>query len=125
MATTKNLSWKKKCKRLLKILNRLEDAEPFKEPVDPLKFKDYPRFITTPMDLQTVGEELKADNYATPTEFANDVRLIFKNSKKYNTNKESRIYEMTVRLSRFFEDKFRNIFLSHKHRKSATESKYQ
>jgi len=47
--------------------------------------------IDTPMDLGTVREELMADNYDSPENFINDVRLIFENSRMYNTNKRSRV----------------------------------
>ena len=51
-------------------------------------------------------------NYETPVDFAKDVRLIFENSKNYNTNKKSRIYAMTVRLSAAFEEHIRGILAS-------------
>lgn len=43
------------------------------------------------MDLQTVKEELLSGNYETPMEFAKDMRLIFLNSRSYNTNQRSRV----------------------------------
>jgi bromodomain and WD repeat domain containing protein 1/3 len=43
------------------------------------------------MDLQTVKEELLSGNYETPIEFAKDMRLIFQNSRNYNTVKTSRV----------------------------------
>ena len=76
------------------------------------------------MDLQTVREQLVVGNYATPMDFAKDVRLIFENSKNYNTNKKSRIYAMTVRLSASFEEHIRGILASYKHRKN-TGSKFR
>lgn len=43
------------------------------------------------MDLRTVKEDLLGGNYETPIEFAKDMRLIFTNSRNYNTNKRSRV----------------------------------
>lgn len=43
------------------------------------------------MDLSTVRENLNAGFYQDPIEFAKDVRLIFTNSKAYNTNKKSQV----------------------------------
>lgn len=43
------------------------------------------------MDLQTVKEELLCGNYETPVDFAKDMRLIFLNSRSYNTNQRSRV----------------------------------
>lgn len=43
------------------------------------------------MDLRTVKEDLLGGNYETPMEFSKDIRLIFQNSRNYNTNKRSRV----------------------------------
>jgi bromodomain and WD repeat domain-containing protein 1/3 len=43
------------------------------------------------MDLQTVKEELFSGNYDSPMEFAKDMKLIFQNSRSYNTNQRSRV----------------------------------
>lgn len=118
------LSWKQQCKDLLEVLNQSEDAAPFREPVSILDVPDYLQVIDHPMDLQTVREQLQVSNYATPIDFTKDVRLIFENSKNYNTNKKSRIYAMTVRLSAIFEEHIRSILASYKHRKN-TGSKFR
>jgi len=67
------------------------DSAPFREPVDTIDFPDYLEIIATPMDLRTVKEDLLGGNYDDPLDFAKDVRLIFQNSKNYNTNKRSRV----------------------------------
>lgn len=43
------------------------------------------------MDLRTVREDLLGDNYKVPSDFCKDMRLIFQNSKNFNTNKRSRV----------------------------------
>lgn len=68
-----------------------DDSQPFREPVDTLEHPDYLQIIDTPMDLLTVREELIGGNYETPSNFARDVRLIFQNSRNFNTNKRSRV----------------------------------
>lgn len=68
-----------------------EDSQPFREPVDTLEHPDYLQIIDTPMDLLTVKEQLLVGNYDTPSRFARDVRLIFQNSRNFNTNKRSRV----------------------------------
>jgi bromodomain and WD repeat domain-containing protein 1/3 len=60
-------------------------------PVDQLEHPDYYQVIDTPMDLRTVKEDLLGGNYESPLEFCKDMRLIFINSKNYNTNKRSRV----------------------------------
>lgn len=63
----------------------------FRMPVDQLEHPDYYQVIDTPMDLRTVKEDLLGGNYESPLEFCKDMRLIFINSKNYNTNKRSRV----------------------------------
>lgn len=96
--------WKTACRQLLETLWQCEDSVPFREPVDRLEHADYYQIIDTPMDLRTVKEDLSGGNYETPAEFAKDVKLIFTNSRTYNTNKRSKIYTMTIRLSLMFEE---------------------
>ncbi|XP_013777626.1 PH-interacting protein-like [Limulus polyphemus] len=72
-------------------------------------FKDYRDIIDHPVDLSTVKERLQTGHYNTPVEFCKDMRLIFQNSRNYNTNKRSRIYGMTIRLSAMFEEHIRAI----------------
>ncbi|XP_053988016.1 PH-interacting protein [Hylaeus volcanicus] len=101
--------WKVQCRQLLETLWQCEDSIPFRQPVDRLEHPDYHQIIDTPMDLRTVKEDLLGGNYETPLEFAKDMKLIFTNSKNYNTNKRSRIYTMTIRLSAMFEEHMRKI----------------
>nr|XP_022911448.1 bromodomain and WD repeat-containing protein 3 isoform X1 [Onthophagus taurus] len=96
--------WKIEAKRLLDVLWHCEDSDPFRSPVDSLRHPEYYQIIDSPMDLGTVKEELLAGNYEAPIDFCKDMRLIFQNSKNYNTNKRSRIFAMTVRLSAMFEE---------------------
>lgn len=61
------------------------------------------------MDLQHVREKLDCGDYSNPMQFTKDMTLIFTNSKLYNTNKRSRIYTMTVRLSAMFDSRMKGI----------------
>ncbi|KAK3098508.1 hypothetical protein FSP39_020204 [Pinctada imbricata] len=110
LTTNKNPDfWKQECQDLLITMVQCEDSEPFRYPVNPEQYPDYFDAIDHPMDLSTVQEHLEADSYATPIDLCKDVRLIFSNSKLYNTNKRSRIYTMTLRLSAMFEEQIRDI----------------
>ena len=108
------LNWKEECQKLLDNLNRSEDSIPFRQPVNFEQLPNYVLLVDQPMGLQTVGEKLQDDHYATPCDFSNDVRLIFENSKKFKPNRDSVMYAMTDRLSDLFEDQFRNIMTSYK-----------
>lgn len=43
------------------------------------------------MDLRTIKEDLLGGNYDSAAQFLKDVRMIFSNSRNYNTNKRSRV----------------------------------
>lgn len=85
------MDWKRECRDLLELLWQCDDTTPFREPVDVIEHPDYHQIIDTPMDLRTIKEDLLGGNYSNPEDFAKDVRLIFTNSKNYNTNKRSRV----------------------------------
>jgi hypothetical protein len=55
------------------------------------------------MDLSTVGKSLENGDYNSLNGFIKDIRLIFKNSKDFNTNPMSRVLGMTHKLEGFFE----------------------
>lgn len=52
---------------------------------------DYLSVITRPMDLGTVRRKLEERQYSRAEHVAADVRLVFANSRLYNTNKRSRV----------------------------------
>lgn len=104
------MDWRIKCRQLLEMIWLCDDSTPFREPVDTLEhpgkknafslpfsltpfllLKDYLQCVDTPMDLRTVKEDLLGGNYETPADFIKDMRLIFTNSRNYNTNKRSRV----------------------------------
>ncbi len=91
--------------------------------MDPIQYPTYEQMIDTPMDLTTVKEQLLADIYDSPADFCKDMRLIFSNSKQFNTNKKSRIYSMTIRLGSVFEEKMRKIMADHKSATSGGRSR--
>ncbi|CAL1571939.1 unnamed protein product [Knipowitschia caucasica] len=107
-------AWKEQCKKLLNYILECEDCEPFRQPVDPDNYPDYHDIIDTPMDFGTVKKTLDEDHYENPIELCKDARLIFANAKAYTPNKRSKIYSMTLRLSAFFEEKFRSIISEYK-----------
>lgn len=113
--------------------------------MDRLEHPDYYHIVDTPMDLRTIKEDLLGGNYDTPTEFAKDMKMIFTNSRNYNTNKRSRvsidiyfsdlrswwivrqyfflqIYTMTIRLSAMFEEHMRRIISTWKSARRRTEN---
>ncbi|XP_035213977.1 PH-interacting protein-like isoform X2 [Stegodyphus dumicola] len=102
-------SWRQQCMSLLNYIFQTDDSTPFRHPVNLNEYPDYRNIIDCPMDLSTVREKLNNNFYSSPCEFCKDMRLIFQNSRNYNTNKKSRIYSMTIRLSAMFEEQIRSI----------------
>ncbi|XP_059610185.1 PH-interacting protein isoform X2 [Phlebotomus argentipes] len=106
--------WRADCRELLELIWQCDDSTPFREPVDIIEHPDYSQIVDTPMDLRTIQEDLRGGNYQTPMDFVKDIRLIFQNSRNYNTNKRSRIYSMTLRLSTLFETHIKQILYNWK-----------
>lgn len=71
---------------LLKLLERHPDSYEFRHPVDfvGLGLPDYPEVIKFPMDLSTVKQNLKQDEYQSMQDFLLDLQLIWDNCKLYN-----------------------------------------
>ncbi|XP_033630544.1 PH-interacting protein-like isoform X4 [Asterias rubens] len=114
LASYDTKAWIKQCKELTQMLWNCQDSEPFRYSVDEMLYPDYRTIIDTPMDLNTVREQLEGMIYQDPMEFCKDVRLVFTNSKSYTPNKKSKIYSMTLRLSALFEEQFRPILSDYK-----------
>lgn len=102
-------SWKDDCKRLLDTIMAHHDSVPFRQPVDNREFPDYLRIIDTPMDFSSIRVKLLNGEYYSLDQFDSDCKLVFANSKSYNTNKRSRIFGMTLRLSSLYDAKIKEI----------------
>ncbi|XP_026813207.1 bromodomain and WD repeat-containing protein 1 [Rhopalosiphum maidis] len=76
-------NWKLECKNFLKLMWLSKNSTPFREPVDYSKYPDYERVVSTPMNLTTIREDLRGDNYKTPLDFCEDVRRVFNNAQTY------------------------------------------
>lgn len=83
--------WQTKCRDILEMIWNAPDSEPFREPVDTIEHPDYLQIVDTPMDLRTIKEDLLGGNYESASDFIKDMRIVFRNSKLYNTNKHSRV----------------------------------
>ncbi|KAL1510019.1 hypothetical protein ABEB36_004677 [Hypothenemus hampei] len=101
--------WKIEASGLVELMLQTEDSVPFREPVNRNRYPTYHQVVKDPMDLGTVKDKLQKGFYREPKDFCSDIRLIFQNSRTFNTNKRSRIYVMTVRLSAMFEEHIKKI----------------
>ncbi|KAF5181522.1 Transcription factor gte2 [Thalictrum thalictroides] len=74
------------CGQILEKLKSHKHCWVFNDPVDAvgMGLHDYHQIIKKPMDLGTVKSKLDQNMYATPMDFAADVRLTFNNAMTYN-----------------------------------------
>ncbi|XP_008776176.2 transcription factor GTE4-like [Phoenix dactylifera] len=107
------------CSALLQKLMKHKYAWVFNTPVDVkgLGLNDYYNIIKHPMDLGTVKSRLSKNWYKTPSEFAEDVRLTFRNAVTYNPKGQDAHF-MAEQLSQIFEQRWPAIeaeytYLSH------------
>ncbi|KAK6913007.1 NET domain [Dillenia turbinata] len=107
---TENKRFMKQCEDLLKLLMSHTQAWVFNEPVDVVKWNipDYFTVIKHPMDLGTIRGKLVSGVYASPLDFAADVRLTFNNAKTYNPPGND-AHIMAVTLCKYFEARWKII----------------
>lgn len=75
-----------KCQEMVRTLLKHEDAWPFAKPVDTVKLNipDYFDIIKHPMDLGTIKTQITNGHYDTVDALADDIRLVFINTRTYN-----------------------------------------
>eukprot|EP00467_Chlorarachnion_reptans_P012385 CAMPEP_0114528932 /NCGR_PEP_ID=MMETSP0109-20121206/24525_1 /TAXON_ID=29199 /ORGANISM="Chlorarachnion reptans, Strain CCCM449" /LENGTH=430 /DNA_ID=CAMNT_0001711221 /DNA_START=228 /DNA_END=1520 /DNA_ORIENTATION=- len=73
-----------KCQKVLRELLRQKNSHIFRMPVDTSALPDYSTVIKNPMDLSTVRQRLSNGSYNDPSEFRDDVSLIWENALTYN-----------------------------------------
>lgn len=91
--------FRKKFVELLEKINRNDDSEPFRVPVDPvaLKTPDYLKIVKHPMDLSTIRIKLENGAYNNPWEVVDDFHLIFRNAKLYYKT-STKVYKQCERV---------------------------
>mmetsp|Transcript_30267 Transcript_30267/g.85548 ORF Transcript_30267/g.85548 Transcript_30267/m.85548 type:complete len:835 (+) Transcript_30267:242-2746(+) len=89
--------WRVACSKLRAKISRNLKYTPFKEPVDPVKWGcfDYYEVIKEPMDLKTVGQNLKT--YNSPLQFKHDMLQIVENAHHYNA-KDDPVFKLASQL---------------------------
>lgn len=97
----------KSCGKLLHRLMNHKFSWVFNEPVDAkaLGLIDYHDIIKHPMDLGTIKTRLAEDWYKSPGEFAEDVRLVFRNAMTYNPKGQD-VHHMAEKLLQIFEERW-------------------
>ena len=98
-----------KCNELLKEIMKHPQSMWFLEPVDDVKLNlpDYRSIITRPMDFGTVSSNLQQNNYESPEQFGEHMRLVFRNAITYNQMRDHPVHVAARELNQKFEEKFR------------------
>ncbi|XP_077252186.1 transcription factor GTE4-like [Tasmannia lanceolata] len=106
----------KNCDTLLSKLMKHKHGWVFNSPVDVdgLGLVDYYSIIKHPMDLGTVKSRLSKNWYKSPWEFAEDVRLTFRNAMTYNPKGQD-VHIMADQLSNIFEERWAVILAEYNH----------
>ena len=91
--------------KIVNTLLRRPDSVDFRKPLDyqSLGLDDYPRVIVKPMDLGTVKQNIERQGYNSVNSCVADIRLIWRNCKRYN-GEGSDFYNLADRLSKQFEE---------------------
>lgn len=87
-------------RRILSLIQTHKQAWPFLSPVNPAEVPGYDKVIKEPMDLSTMEEKLERDQYTTPVEFVNDLKLIWDNCKRFN-GVNTVYYKAAVKLEKY------------------------
>lgn len=98
------------CRNLLVDIIKIPASAVFHVPVDPVKQNapDYLVIIKSPMDFQTILDNLSNGSIATPNEFADQMRLVFRNAQTYNPPGHP-IHLLAIALSASFEAQFASL----------------
>jgi len=86
-----------------KLYNTEPAGEPFRNPVDPVKYGciDYYLYIKHPIDLSTIRKKLVTNQYKDAWRFVADIQLMFSNAYLFN-KRGSPVYEYTNRLNKIW-----------------------
>jgi len=109
-----------KCNDLLKEMMKLPNAVWFLEPVDVVKYNlpDYHQVITHPMDFGTIRNKIESGTITTVDEFAELMRLVFRNAITYNQLKEHPVHIAAKELSQRFENRYRTLVTQYQNSKA-------
>lgn len=105
LAPAPSLDWNTKCIHILQqVLAQMGGSVwIFRDPVDAKAVPDYYRVIKSPMTLGQIDSKLKRAQYGDPSQFCEDVRLVWANCRVYNS-RESDVGKLGLKLEGIFEE---------------------
>jgi hypothetical protein len=98
-----------KCKDILKELSKHPLSIYFNDPVDPVKLNipDYFTIIKEPMDFSSIRKNLEDNFYLGHEQYAEHMRLVFRNAIAYNVRRDNPVHIAARELSDMFEERYR------------------
>jgi hypothetical protein len=98
-----------KCKDILKELSKHPLSIYFNDPVDPVKLNipDYFTIVKEPMDFSSIRKNLDDHLYAGHEQYAEHMRLVFRNAIAYNVRRDNPVHIAARELSDMFEERYR------------------
>ncbi|CAE7373079.1 GTE8, partial [Symbiodinium microadriaticum] len=98
-----------KCREITRELSKQHLSIYFNEPVDTVKLgiPDYRDIVKEPMDFGTVAKNLESGLYSSHEEFAEHMRLVFKNAITYNVRRDNPVHIAAREMSDMFEERYR------------------
>ncbi|XP_076804539.1 histone acetyltransferase KAT2A-like [Clavelina lepadiformis] len=94
-------------KMVVQSMKNHSSAWPFLEPVKKSEVPNYYDVIKAPMDLKTLGDQVKAKQYSTRATFIADAQKIFDNCRLFNSS-DSDYYKCANAMENFFYNKLRD-----------------
>jgi hypothetical protein len=98
-----------KCKEILKELSKHPLSVYFNDPVDPVKLNipDYFTIVKEPMDFTTIKNNFEEHFYTSHEQYAEHMRLVFRNAIAYNVRRDNPVHIAARELSDQFEERYR------------------
>ncbi|KAJ8256724.1 hypothetical protein COCON_G00188760 [Conger conger] len=92
-----------KCEEILQKLLKFRPSWPFRDPVSPEEAEVYLEVVSNPMDFQTILTKFSSSQYRQPSDFVEDVKLVFSNAELYH-QPDSDVAACLAKTERSFTD---------------------
>jgi len=113
-------NYKAQCSKVLSALKHREREEevgwflkPVKKSLERVMFEDYQNKVPIPMDIGTMSTKLDKNKYNSVSDFAHDLRRIFANCLRYNTNPNDKPFRDLAKAFLESTDKYMYMLIQH------------
>eukprot|EP01147_Barroeca_monosierra_P001764 gene1762-4877_t len=110
-ASIMSSTWEDIAHKLLRELMQFPQCAPFINPVSTTECPDYLDVVLQPICLRELQSKLEHQKYTCLQDFYDDGIRIFENSRLYNTDKSSKIYNLTSFYYNVFQNMYKDFLL--------------